>query len=783
MASKLDLPLHGSSLNIVKRCGPTLSNIIQSKFGCVPTFNGVDFESDWSIGQQKKPTVVPEKRAEVTLHAGVRVSVWKGDLTNFPVAAVVNAANTRLQHCGGLALALSMAGGPQIQKDSNDYIKKYGELKTGHALVADSGLLPCQKIIHAVGPCLPNHPPSAEIQYAKSQLEQTIRSILDKVKETRLQSVAIPAISSGLFNFPLQLCADTIVTTVKRYYENHKGYCPQDVFLVNNDEPSVKEMERAFHHIFLSYSQAITRSSKGAAEMSTPTVKMGNVCLKLKRGNIEQQQTDVIVNTISASRNLSIGQISTALLMKAGPAMQNEIYQAPLTGSIIITLPHRLQCKEVYHTCCTDKSNIAAQKILFDSVLECLWTAASRKHRSIAFPAIGTGALGYNKKEVAYIMSDAVICQAQNFPEMMEVHFVIFPSEEDTFQAFEEVIKFLQRKYQVSQVSEASVSHELRHEGDFREKRAPAPQISLNGPSDEATREADRWLSNLLYVPSNTVVISNNFIQYFGEQEYLQLSRLTKEGVQIEDCFENGHTTVTVHGDSAEDVAVAGLQVEAILCKVQSEFVAEEESRMRLMSTQNVSFERKTVNRKSREFSDRENVFRNQGLQILKVDKVENLSLTTLFDLKKRQLDCSNPKTMFQRIPAHFCEMVSHIGFHTEYAPPHEIQPYRSKVRKEKKMISPLHTDPAYGEGIYFAGTVKAAMEVWKEQKEEYLYFVEAEVLTGKAARGKRGLILPPPVGTDPNVLHDSVYGEPDVSVIFSGYQALPKYIITCKKV
>ena len=98
----------------------------------------------------------------------------------------------------------------------------------------------------------------------------------------------------------------------------------------------------------------------------------------------------------------------------------------------------------------------------------------------------------------------------------------------------------------------------------------------------------------------------------------------------------------------------------------------------------------------------------------------------------------------------------------------------------------PLHTEAAYGEGIYFAGTVKKAMEVWKEQKEhqkeEYLYFVEAEVLTGNSIPGTPGIILPPHVWEDPLLLHDSVSGGPDVSVIFSGYQALPTYIITCRR-
>lgn len=94
-----------------------------------------------------------------------------------------------------------------------------------------------------------------------------------------------------------------------------------------------------------------------------------------------------------------------------------------------------------------------------------------------------------------------------------------------------------------------------------------------------------------------------------------------------------------------------------------------------------------------------------------------------------------------------------------------------------------LYTDPAYGQGIYFAETAKRAMEVWKVPNKEYLHFVEAEVLTGSSIPGKQGLILPPAVaGTEPQSLYNSLNG-PGVSVIFSGYQALPKYIITCKRV
>lgn len=93
-----------------------------------------------------------------------------------------------------------------------------------------------------------------------------------------------------------------------------------------------------------------------------------------------------------------------------------------------------------------------------------------------------------------------------------------------------------------------------------------------------------------------------------------------------------------------------------------------------------------------------------------------------------------------------------------------------------------LTTEPAQGQGIYFTGKMSTAMNIWSETVSEYIYFVEAEVLTGRSTPGKPDLILPPPVDVDPLVRYDSLSGEGDISVIFTGYQALPIHIITCKK-
>lgn len=297
MDYKSDIALRESSLNIVKQSGRALSDILYSRFGCVATFEGVDFESDASFGQQKRQTVAPEKRFSVKLRAGVEVSVWKADLTNFPVEAVVNAANSSLHHGGGLAQALCEAGGTQIQMESDNYKFKYGPLPTGEAIVTNAGSLPCRKIIHAVGPQLSYNPHYSEVSRAEPLLKTTITSILQKATEYYLDSVAIPAISSGLFNYPLSDCAKTIVSTVKDYYERfpHRQL-PTKIFFVNNDEPTVTEMYMACRHILgpnqsnqsLSYSQAAERNTRSAAK--TVNIQIGNVLITLKSDKIEDQK-------------------------------------------------------------------------------------------------------------------------------------------------------------------------------------------------------------------------------------------------------------------------------------------------------------------------------------------------------------------------------------------------------------------------------------------------------------------------------------------------------------
>lgn len=160
------------------------------------------------------------------------------------------------------------------------------------------------------------------------------------------------------------------------------------------------------------------------------------------------------------------------------------------------------------------------------------------------------------------------------------------------------------------------------HRNEFHERKRLTPHISLRGRSDETTREAERWLSGL-FKTSGTVTIRNNFILHFGKADYLQLSRLAKNGVSIEESFKKGHAEITVTGNYA-DAVLAGLQVEAMLCNVQKEFVKEEESDVLLMLSKNMSAEKKRVDDSDRAFSERSSKFKKEGLSMIKVQCVCN---------------------------------------------------------------------------------------------------------------------------------------------------------------
>lgn len=145
------------------------------------------------------------------------------------------------------------------------------------------------------------------------------------------------------------------------------------------------------------------------------------------------------------------------------------------------------------------------------------------------------------------------------------------------------------------------------------------PQISLCGPSEESTHEAEKWLSGLLNNTPRPVEIFNNFLLHISDQDQQELSLLSEKGVKIEEFFTQGHAGLTIDGNSREDVVLAALKVEEMLCEAQKEFVSEEIRELKLLSDMKPSFERQPDVLTDPKFSERKRAFKDQGLWVTKV--------------------------------------------------------------------------------------------------------------------------------------------------------------------
>ncbi len=97
------------------------------------------------------------KKMVGTINECLKVHVVLKDITAEVVDAITNAANEDLWHGGGVAGAISRKGGPIIQKESRDYVKKHGRVETGTCGFTSGGNLKCKYVIHAVGPIWNDH--------------------------------------------------------------------------------------------------------------------------------------------------------------------------------------------------------------------------------------------------------------------------------------------------------------------------------------------------------------------------------------------------------------------------------------------------------------------------------------------------------------------------------------------------------------------------------------------------------------------------------------------------
>jgi O-acetyl-ADP-ribose deacetylase (regulator of RNase III) len=165
--------------------------------------------------------------------------IMSGDLVEQDVDAIVNAANNALQLGGGVAGAIRRAGGPAIQ----DECDAHGPIKVGEAAVTGAGKLRARHIIHAASMSLGG-------RTTRDSLKASIDDTLRIASDLHINTIAIPAVGTGIAGFPIEECAHVMAECLSGALAH--GWQPQEVRFVLFGDDAKDVFEAAFRHVFTS---------------------------------------------------------------------------------------------------------------------------------------------------------------------------------------------------------------------------------------------------------------------------------------------------------------------------------------------------------------------------------------------------------------------------------------------------------------------------------------------------------------------------------------------------
>jgi O-acetyl-ADP-ribose deacetylase len=167
------------------------------------------------------------------------IRIVRDDLTDSNADAIVNAANSYLQHGGGVAGAISRKGGHIIQEESN----LIGYVPAGQCAITSGGSLRARYVIHAVGPRWGEGD-------EETKLRNAVVNTLSLASERGFKTLSLPAISAGIFGFPKKRCAEIMVGETAEFVLNHETslqeitFCLMDRDIIRFFEEELEKLEK-----------------------------------------------------------------------------------------------------------------------------------------------------------------------------------------------------------------------------------------------------------------------------------------------------------------------------------------------------------------------------------------------------------------------------------------------------------------------------------------------------------------------------------------------------------
>ncbi|XP_071996541.1 ADP-ribose glycohydrolase MACROD2 isoform X2 [Engystomops pustulosus] len=248
-----------------------------------------------SLLEEFKKTQSEDEKQEISSVCD-KVSLYKGDITQLEVDAIVNAANSSLLGGGGVDGCIHRASGPFLSAEC----RTLGGCATGQAKITCGYELPAKYVIHTVGPIARGQLSESH----KEDLANCYKSSLSLVKENKIRSIAFPCISTGIYGFPNEPAAVIALTTAKEWLKKNREEIDRIIFCVflevdykiykkklaefflkegDNDTEDEKKEERI--HVSNKNSEDIKGTDKNA--QSPPTKKC-----KAKKTNIQEKPDD-----------------------------------------------------------------------------------------------------------------------------------------------------------------------------------------------------------------------------------------------------------------------------------------------------------------------------------------------------------------------------------------------------------------------------------------------------------------------------------------------------------